>query len=134
MEIIAQPKFVRQTPRKLRLVADEIRGLTALEAEIVLKSLNKKAAKVLLKVLKQGMANAENNFDLKKENLEIKRLEIGEGPRIKSHRFVAKGRIHQILKRMSHVRMILNEKEEKVEKVEKAEKIKTKEKKDEPKR
>jgi large subunit ribosomal protein L22 len=121
MKVIAQTKFVRQTPRKLRLVANEIRGLTVLEAEIVLKSLNKKATRVLLKVLKQGVANAENNFDLKKENLKIEKLEIGEGPKMKRYRFVAKGRVHQILKRMSHIRMVLNEKEEKV---------KTKEKKD----
>lgn len=124
MEVIAQTKFVRQTPRKLRLVANEIRGLTVLEAEIVLESLNKKATRVLLKVLKQGVANAENNFDLKKENLKIEKLEIGEGPKMKRYRFVAKGRVHQILKRMSHIRMVLNEKEEKV---------KTKEKKDGPK-
>ena len=69
MEVVAQAKFVRQTPRKLRLVADEIRGLEATEAEIILKSLNKKAARLLLKTLRQGMANAENNFDLKREDM-----------------------------------------------------------------
>ena len=113
MEVIAQAKFVRQTPRKLRLVADEIRGLGALEAEIVLKSLNKKAARLLLKTLRQGIANAENNFHLSKEDLKIKRLEIGEGPRMKRYRFVAKGRVHQILKKMAHVKMVLEGEEKK---------------------
>jgi len=113
MEVIAQAKFVRQTPRKLRLVADEIRGLEVTEAEIILKSLNKKAARLLLKTLRQGIANAENNFNLNKEGLKIKRLEIGEGPRMKRYRFVAKGRVHQILKKMSHIKIILEGEEKK---------------------
>lgn len=113
MEVIAQTKFIRQTPRKLRLVADEIRGLEAAEAEIILKSLNKRAARLLLKTLRQGIANAENNFNLNKEGLKIKRLEIGEGPRMKRYRFVAKGRVHQILKRMAHVKMVLEGEEKK---------------------
>jgi len=113
MEVIAQAKFVRQTPRKLRLVADEIRGLEATEAEIILKSLNKKAARLLLKTLRQGIANAENNFNLNKEGLKIKKLEIGEGPRMKRYRFVAKGRVHQILKKMAHIKMILEGEEKK---------------------
>lgn len=113
MEVIVQAKFVHQTPRKLRLVADEIRGLNALEAETILKSLNKKAARLLLKTLRQGMANAENNFSLNKEDLKIKRLEIGEGPRMKRYRFVAKGRIHQILKKMAHIKIVLEGEEKK---------------------
>jgi len=116
MEVVSQAKFVRQTPRKLRLVADEVRGLGVTEAEIILKSLNKKAARLLLKTLRQGMANAENNFNLKKEDLKIKRLEIGEGPRMRRYRFVAKGRVHQVLKRMAHVKIILEGEEKKIEK------------------
>lgn len=107
MEIVAKSTFIRQTPRKLRLVADQIRGLNVLKAEAVLQSLNKSAARPLLKTLRQGIANAENNFNLKKEDLKIKRLEIGEAPRMKRYRFVAKGRVHQVLKRMSHIRMVL---------------------------
>jgi large subunit ribosomal protein L22 len=113
MEVIAQTKFVRQTPRKLRLVANEVRGLKALEGEIILKNLNKKAARLLLKTLRQGMANAENNFNLKKEDLKIKKLEIGEGPRMKRYRFVAKGRVHQILKKMAHIKIVLESEEKK---------------------
>lgn len=115
MEVIAQAKFVRQTPRKLRLVADEIRGLGATEAEIILKSLNKKAARLLLKTLRQGIANAENNFNLNKEGLKIKKLEIGEGPRMKRYRFVAKGRVHQIFKKMAHIKIVLEGEEKKKE-------------------
>ncbi len=107
MEVVAQARFIRQTPRKLRLVADEVRGLGATEAEIILNSLNKKSARLLLKVLRQGMANAENNFNLEKNGLRIKKLEIGEGPRMRRYRFVAKGRVHQILKKTAHVKMVL---------------------------
>lgn len=119
MEVIAKSTFIRQTPRKLRLVADQIRGLSVLEAETILKSLNKRACQPLLKTLKQGIANAENNFDLSKEDLKIKRLEIGEGPQMKRYRFVAKGRIHQILKKTSHIKMILEGEEKQSTKKEK---------------
>ena len=116
MEVIAKSTFIRQTPRKLRLVADQIRGRPVLEAETVLVNLNKRAAKPILIVLRQGIANAENNLNLNKESLKIKRLEIGEGPRMKRYRFVAKGRIHRILKRMSHIKMILEGEEAKIKK------------------
>jgi large subunit ribosomal protein L22 len=110
MEIIAKSTFLRPTPRKLRLVADQIRGLDVVQAEAILKNLNKKAAKPLLLVLRQGVGNAVNNFKLNKDNLRIKQLEIGEGPRMKRVRFVSRGRIHQIQKRLSHIKMILEEK------------------------
>lgn len=109
MEVIAKSTFIRPTPRKLRLVADQIRGLGVAQAEAILKNLNKKAAKPLLMVLKQGIGNAVNNFKLNKDNLRIKQLEIGEGPRMKRTRFVSRGRIHQIQKRLSHIKMVLEE-------------------------
>jgi len=107
MEVKASSTHIHQSPRKMRLVADQVRGLKSLEAEIVLKNLNKAAAGPLLKTLRQGLANAENNFQLRKEDLKIKRLEIGEGPRTKRFRFVAKGRVHPIVKRTCHIKMIL---------------------------
>ena len=107
MEVIAKSTFIRPTPRKLRLVADQIRGLGVAQAEAILKNLNKKAAKPLLMVLKQGIGNAVNNFKLNKDNLRIKQLEIGEGPRMKRTRFVSRGRVHQIQKRLSHIKMVL---------------------------
>lgn len=110
MEIIAKSTFVRGTPRKLRLVAEQIRGLEVKQAEAILKNLPKRAAEPLLLVLKQGVANALNNFKLNKDNLKIKRLEIGEGPRMKRIRFVSRGRIHQIQKRLSHIKMVLEDK------------------------
>lgn len=108
MKIIAKSTFVRQSPRKLRLVADQIRGLKAEEAITLLENLNKQAAEPLLLTLRQGIGNAVNNFNLKREELKIKRLEIGEGPRYKrldkSHRAFRWGTIQ---KRTAHIRMIL---------------------------
>lgn len=114
MEVIAKSTFVRQSPRKLRLVADHICGLKAEEAVIILESLRKRAAKPILLTLKQGIGDAVNNFNLKKEDLKVKSLQIGEGPRYKrtdkSHRAFRWGTIQ---KRTGHIRMILEGKEEK---------------------
>jgi len=108
VEVIAKSKFIRQSPRKLRLVAKPLCGLKATEALAILENLNKRAAGPLLLVLRQAIGNAVNNFNLKKESLKIKSLEIGEGPRYKrtdkSHRAFRWGTIQ---KRTSHIRLIL---------------------------
>lgn len=113
MEIIAKSTFVRQTPRKLRLVADQIRGLGAQEAVEILENLNKQAARSILLTLKQSIGNAVNNFNLAKDSLRIKTLEINKGPIHRRWRFVARGRTHQIQKKTSHIRMVLEGEEEK---------------------
>jgi len=117
VEIVAKSTFIRQSPRKLRLVADQIRGLKAEKAVTILENLNKRAAGPILLTLKQGIGNAVNNFNLKKEDLKIKNLEIGEGPRYKrtdkSHRAFRWGTIQ---KRTAHIKMILEGEEEKEKK------------------
>ena len=107
MEVLAKSTNLRISPRKVRLVADQVRSLPVGEAEIILGTLNKRASRPLLLVLRQGIANAENNFGLKKDSLKIKRLEVGKGATMKRYRFVARGRIHRILKRTSHISLIL---------------------------
>lgn len=107
MEVLARSKNIRMSARKLRLVADVVRGLAASEAVVILKHLRQRAAQPLLLTLKQGMANAVNNFGLQKNSLKIKTLEIGEGPTYKRGRPVSRGRWHPILKRTSHIRLIL---------------------------
>ena len=109
MEIGAKSTFVRGSPRKIRLVADQIKGLKAIQAEAILENLQKAAASPLLLVLKQALGNAVGNFKLSPENLKIKSLDIGEGPRMKRVRFVSRGRIHQIKKRLSHINLVLEE-------------------------
>lgn len=107
MEVIAKSKFVRTTPRKLRLIADMVRGLKVATAQDILTNLAKKGATPLLAVLKQGIGNAVNNYKLAKDTIFIKRLEINEAARLKRFRFVSRGRIHPVLKRTSHITLVI---------------------------
>lgn len=107
MEIIAKSKYIRTSPRKMRLVADEVRHLDPQAALISLERLGKRAAGPLGKTIKTAIANAVNNADLKKEGLKIKKIEIGEGPTYKRYRAGSKGRANQILKRTSHIIVVL---------------------------
>ncbi len=113
MEVVAKSKFIRISPRKISLVADVVRGLKATQAMEVLKNVKKRAAKPLLLTLKQALGNALNNFKIDKESLVIKKLEIGKGPIYKRGRPVSRGRYHPILKRTSHITLILEGKEAK---------------------
>lgn len=113
MEIVAKSTFVRQTPRKLRLAADQVRGLNAQEAIEILKNLNRRAAEPILLTLKQGIGNAANNFNLDKDSLKVKALEIARGPIYKRWRFVARGRAHQVQKKTSHIKIVLEGEEAK---------------------
>lgn len=96
-------------PRKVRLVADLIRGLDTREAINQLGFMAKKSAGPILKLLNSAMANAENNFELKKDNLYIKEIKVDEGPML--HRWHAKafGRTAPIRKKTSHLSLILEE-------------------------
>jgi large subunit ribosomal protein L22 len=118
MEIIAKSDFLRISPRKLNLVAQSIKGLKATYALEVLKNLNKKAADLLILTLKQGIGNAVNNFNLDKESLVIKKIEVGKGPILKRGRPVARGQWHPILKRTSNLKIFL-EGQEKTKVIEK---------------
>ncbi|MBI5465597.1 hypothetical protein HY946_03220, partial [Candidatus Gottesmanbacteria bacterium] len=71
--------------------------------------LNKAGAKVLLKTLKSAIANAENNLKIKRENLKIKKIEIGEGPRLKRWRAISRGAAHQYKRRTSNIKVVLEE-------------------------
>jgi len=107
MEVTAESKFVRQSVRKVCLVANTIIGLKVEIAQDILKNLNKRAAKVLLLILKQGIGNAVNNFKLDKTKLLVKRIEVGKGPIYKRSRAVSRGQSHEILKRTSHITMVI---------------------------
>jgi large subunit ribosomal protein L22 len=107
MEIIAHSKFIRTTPRKLRLVARKISGMETIQAMDILQNLDKRAAQPLILVLKQAIGNATNNFGLDKDNLKIKTVGIGKGPTYKRWRFVGRGRVFQVQKKTSHIKMVL---------------------------
>lgn len=110
MQVIAKSKYLRISPRKVRLVADNLRQLSPEEALTALLATNKKAAQPLAETLKQAIGNAVNNFNLNKQNLVIKEIQIGEGPVLKRWRAVSRGRAHPILKRTSHIRIVLEDK------------------------
>ncbi len=130
MSVKAQLRYTRISPRKVRLVADLIRGSSVSDAEKILEFTIKRASNPILKLLKSAVANAENNFNLKKENLYIEEIRVDGGPIIKRFRPRARGAAYPIQKKTSHILIVLKEGEERKEskkelksKKQKAEKI-----------
>ncbi len=107
--MLARLRFVRISPRKLRPVAELIRGKHVDEALSILKFVPKKGARILEKVLKSAIANAIENDKKDQDNLWVKEVRVDEGPRWKRFRPVAYGRAHPIRKRTSHVFIKLEE-------------------------
>ena len=107
MEVIAKSKYLRISPRKLVLAGGAIKGMKASTALEILKNLQVVSAKYVLLVLKQGIGNAVKNYKLDKENLVIKKVIVGKGPHIKRGKAVSRGQWHSILKRTSHITLIL---------------------------
>jgi large subunit ribosomal protein L22 len=111
MEVKAIGKYVRISPWKARLVADNIRGKMVGEAMSILDYSPKKAAVLIRKILLSAVANAENNFKLEDvDQLLITRIHVDEGPTMKRFRARAMGRVGRIQKRTSHVTIVLEEK------------------------
>ncbi len=109
MEIRAKGKYLKISPKKVRLVIDLIRQKNALESLDYLKFIPKKASYLIAKVLKSAIFNAEHNFNLKKENLFIKEIFVNQGPVLKRWRARAFGRASEIRKKSSHLEIILGE-------------------------
>lgn len=99
----AKLKNLRISPRKVRLVADAIRGRNVIEALDILELTFKRSATPLYKLVKSAAANAENQSGLRAEQLVISRIEVGEGPTMKRFMPRAQGRATLIRKRTSHV-------------------------------
>ncbi|MBU4480191.1 50S ribosomal protein L22 [Patescibacteria group bacterium] len=136
--IKAELKNYRQSPRKVRLVADLVRGKDVGRAISELTFLNKKASLQIKKLVESAIANAKHNFKLEKENLFIKEIRVDEGPTLKRFRAGARGVAYPMKKRTSRVIIGLEEKNsgkaekvevvrEKVKKTEKTAKISEKE-------
>ncbi len=111
MEAKAIAKYVRIAPRKVNLVAAEIRGKSIDEAIAILKFTPKRGATELEKVLKSAVANAENNLDLDRDNLYVSQAYADQGPTLKRWRPRSQGRAYQILKRSSHIGIVVSERE-----------------------
>jgi len=112
MEVKAQLNNYRRSPRKVRLVAKLLKGVDVQEAENQLRFTVKGSAPDIEKLLRSALANAENNFGLEKDNLFIKEIKVNEGAKLKRWLPRAYGRASLILKRTSHIELILAEKVE----------------------
>ncbi|OAG27237.1 50S ribosomal protein L22 [Thermodesulfatator autotrophicus] len=113
MEARAQAKYVRISPYKARLVVDLIRGKSVDEALKILQFTPKKGARLVRKVLESAVANAEHNYQMDPDKLYVKRAYVDEGPRLKRFWPRAFGRASRILKRTSHITVVVEEKPEK---------------------
>ena len=109
-EARATLKFARISSRKVKIVADLIRGKDVDEALAIMKFTPKASSEVLEKLLKSAIANAENNNGMSVENLYVEECYANKGPTMKRIRPRAQGRAYRIEKRMSHITIVLNEK------------------------
>ncbi len=111
-QVQAQAKFTGLSAQKARLVVDLVRGRQADEALDLLRHLPKGAAKTVAKVVRTAIANAEENFGLNRNDLMIVKAYADEGPTRKWRRFGARGRFKPILRRSSHITIVVAEREE----------------------
>ena len=110
MEVAAKLKHARISPQKCRLVADQVRGLPVERALELLAFSPKKAAGIIKKVLESAIANAEHNEGADIDELKVKTIFIDQGPTMRRWRPRAKGRVNHILKRTSHITVMVGEK------------------------
>ena len=109
MEVRSTYKYARISPFKVREVTREIQGLPVSAALDLLAFTPKKAAFLIGKTLKSAIANAENNANLKADALVVKEATVGEGPTLKRIMARARGTASRILKRTSHIRIVLSD-------------------------
>ena len=109
MEVTARAKFVRTSPRKARMVADLVKGKGVEEALNILAFTKKAPAKIVAKLLKSAVANADQMRNVNVDTLFIKQIAVNQGPTMKQHRPRAMGRATMIRRRMSHITVVLEE-------------------------
>ena len=109
MEVRAVGKYLRVSPYKARHVADLVRGKNVDEALTILKFTPKKGSRLINKTLRSAVANAQNTKSIDVETLFVKTIFVDEAPRLKRWRPRAMGRATRIIKRMSHVTVVLAE-------------------------
>ena len=111
METRAEAKNMRISPRKMKPIADLVRGKNVKDAQAILKFTPRKGAEIFLKVLNSAVANAENNHHLDVETLFVKEIYANQGPTMKRWNAGSMGRANPVLKRSSHVGVVVAEKE-----------------------
>lgn len=111
MDARAEAKYVRISPLKVGFICTEIRGKRVDEALAILKFTPKKGAGILEKVLKSAIANAENNFNMDRDSLYVSEAYANDAPRMKRWRPKAKGMAYPIIKRSSHIGVVVKERD-----------------------
>lgn len=111
MESKAVAKHIRISPRRARQVVDLVRGKSLGEALDILRFMPNKAATPVFKVVESAAANAENNFDMNRDDLYVSKIFVDEGPTMKRIRPRARGMADRIQKRTSHITVVLAERE-----------------------
>jgi large subunit ribosomal protein L22 len=112
VEASANHKYIRGSPRKVRLIADLVRGKSVEEALAMLSIMPQKAAKQVGKAVRAASSNAENNHDMVASELKIARIFANEGPTLKRFRPRSRGRVSPLLKRSSHITVVVSDEEE----------------------
>lgn len=110
-DIRAEVTFLPQSAQKVRLVLDTVRGMDANRALENLRLVNKRAGEPVLKLLKSAVADAEENFGVSRDELYVAQIFANEAPTRKWRRFGARGRFKPILRRQSHITVVLRERE-----------------------
>ncbi len=109
MEARAVGKYIRISPQKARLVADVVRGMDVDKAITTLRFMPKKGAGILRKVIESAVANATQDDQMDVDNLYVKKIFVDGGPSLKRIRPRAMGRATGIIKRTSHITVVLDE-------------------------
>jgi len=110
MEFKSLYKYAKMSPRKVRYVIDLVRGKSVIDALEILRVTNKRASEMIGKVIRAAVASADENSEVNIDKLYVAVATVGEGPTRKWHRPRSRGMMNQILKRTSHITIILSEK------------------------
>src|SRR3989344_6959609 len=110
METTATAKNIRISPEKVNLIVSQVKKLTPTKAVQILKFVNKSASPILSKLIKSAIANAKHNQGVHEQDLVFKEIIVTKGPSHKRFQPVSRGRAHHILKRTSHIKVILESK------------------------
>ncbi|MBE0450005.1 MAG: 50S ribosomal protein L22 [Clostridia bacterium] len=111
MQARAEAKYIRISPRKMKPIANLVRGKSVKDAQAILKFTPRKGAEIFLNVLNSAVANAENNHHMDVDTLIVKDIYANQGPTMKRWNAGSMGRANPILRRSSHVGVVVAEKE-----------------------
>lgn len=112
MDVRATARYLPISAQKMRLVCDQVRGMDADQALVVLRFMPHKGAGLLSKLIESAIANAEMNFEMNRWDLYVTELYANEGPRMKRVKAGARGRYKPRVKRSTHLTVVLAEREE----------------------